>query len=301
MPTVFRIILYPLTGLVFFFIFFFILFPFDSIKSRVEAQVEQGLGGQYEVTIGELSPAFLTGIELDAIEIRSRGPAAEGLAARLDNAIFRFQLLPLLWGNKKVKFVIASKGGELAGRLAAVDDLVQVRAELENFDLSKWPLLVEPLGLKLTSQVDAEVDMELYPRAPLRNNGSLKLAIAELKMDRSSLQGLFTLPAMELASKGSKSKLDIVMHRGTIEIRELTLKGNDVDLTMSGKIYLAQRLENYRFNLRGKLGFSDAAGKELPFLVIVEKERGADGLYPVTITGQVRRPNIRVGNFKVPL
>ena len=112
---------------------------------------------------------------------------------------------------------------------------------------------------------------------------------------------ILPLPALNLATPQGRSTVDIVMNRGSIEIRSMNLKGGDLDLGIGGKIYLAQRVNNFRFNLRGKLGFGEKIAEAIPLLMIIEKQKGPDGLYPVTITGQVRKPNIRIGDFRVPI
>lgn len=300
MPVVARLIVYPIFAAFMFFIFFVFLFPFESIKGRIETQVEQGLGGNYQVEIGDLSPALFTGISLDKVVVGEKKQQGAPVLT-LDHATLRFDILPFLWGDMRFRFNIDSKGGEMDGKVSVADERMRIESEIDAFDLALFPIIVAKSGLVVKSNIEGKVDVEVYPKSPLRNNGSIQLKIHALQLEKSNLMGVLSLPAMEWAGKGSPSRVDVVMNRGNIEVRAFTLQGKDADLNLGGKVYLAQRIDNFRFNLRGKLGIAETVSVDLPFLMIVEKQKGPDGKYPMTITGQLGNPSVRVGDFRLPL
>ncbi len=300
MPTALRIIIYPIFALLSFIVFFVMLFPFESIKGRIETEVERGLGGQYEVKIKELAMAPLTGVAIDNVVVSEKRGKREPVFT-LDKATVHVDILPLIWGALKVGYDLRSTGGRIYGRLERSGDQMKVEATLKDLNLAAVPLLKTKWGVGLSSDVDGTVDLELYPRAPLRNNGTIQLKIPKLKVGESNIMNMMTLPPMDLAAAKGQSQVDIIMNRGSIEIRSFDLKGGDLTLALGGKVYLAQRVSNFRFNIRGKLGFNDKVMKAIPLLMVVEKQKGPDGLYPLTVTGQIRKPNIRVGDFRIPI
>lgn len=302
MPTALRIIVYPIFAIVCFFIFFLLLFPFDSVKVRIEVEAEKGLGAQYDVRIGEMSLAPLTGVSMQNVQIVEKGGKRQSLF-KLDSAKIHVDVLPLIWGAIKLGYDLKSDGGRMYGRLSRSGDQINIEADLKNVNAAVVPWTKVKWGVGLSSDIDGKIDMELFPRAPLSNNGSIQLQIQNLKLDKVDIKGILTLPAVSLATPEGKSKVDVRMNRGSVEIRSLDLKGGDATLGLGGKIYLAQRVSNFRFNIRGKMGFSEEIGKEIPFLDLpfIQKQKDPDGFYPITMTGQIRRPNIRVGSFKVPI
>lgn len=300
MPMVVRIIVYPIFAVGSFLIFCAFLFPFDSIRTRIETEAEKGLGGQYEVQISKMSLAPLTGLALKQVTVKEKS-GSRMTVLKVDGAEVHFELLPLIWGAVRLGFDLESAESRVKGRFAQSGPQLNVQVDIEDLNVAQFPMLEAKWGLALESKIDGKVDVEIYPASPLKNNGSIQLAVDKLAMKKSDIKGLFPLPAMTFAAPQGKSTVDIVMNRGSVEVRSLNLGGGDFTANLGGKVYLAQRVDNFRFNIRGKLGVSEKLIKELPILMILEKQKGTDGLYPITVTGQVRQPNIRIGDFKIPL
>jgi len=300
MPVPLRILIYPLFAIASFLIFFLLLFPFDSIKGRIEMEAERGLGGKYNVQIEDLSMALISGVELKKITIKEKSGEHQ-LLMKVDEAEIHVSLLPLIWGSVRISFDLVVDGGSLDGSVAQSGGEYKIQMDITKLNLAAFPLLKANYGVSLSSDINGKIDMEVFPAAPLRNNGSIFLDLKSLKLAESNIMGLFPLPPLDLAGPKGKSKVDLVMNRGNIEIRSLDIKGGDLDLGIGGKIYLAQRVSNFRFNLRGKLGFSEKAAAELPMLAIIEQQKAEDGLYPIAISGRLKKPNIKVGDFNIPL
>lgn len=111
---------------------------------------------------------------------------------------------------------------------------------------------------------------------------------------------LLEFPAMELAaSQDSGIRLDI--RNGNIQVQKVSLTGSDLDFKMKGKIYFSRQVSNYRLNLRGKFQFPATITPKLPFLMLIDQQKGPDGSYPLTITGRMAQPNIQIGEFKLPI
>ena len=300
MPVALRIVVYPIFAIVTFLIFVVILFPVESVKTRVEMEAERGLGGDYDVDIQKLSMTPISGVSLEKVTVRKRG-AEQDPVLKLDEAELHFELLPLIWGSLHVAFDLDMGKSNMAGRIARDGADIQVKFDADRFNIADFPILKQLYGIDLSSDIDADIDMEIYPMTPLKNNGSIVLNIKSLKMGESNIMNVFPLPAITLAEAAGKSSVDMVMNRGNIEIRKIDLRGGDLDLGLDGKVFLAQKIANFRLNLKGKLGFSERLSNELPALAIISQQEGEDGLYPISVTGRLNQPSIKVGEFKVPL
>src|SRR6185436_14279842 len=92
-----KILLYPIVFVAALLLFSVLLFPFDSVKNRCAAEIEKALGGEYQVSIGKLSPSLPSGAVLKNVEIRPKGDAAAA-PIKLSEAKVKVAVMPLLSG-----------------------------------------------------------------------------------------------------------------------------------------------------------------------------------------------------------
>ncbi|HSA58691.1 MAG TPA: type II secretion system protein GspN [bacterium] len=296
-----KILLYPVVFFLSLVLFSVLLFPFDSVKNRAATEIENAMGGGYQVTIGKLSPSLPSGAVLKDIEIRPRGSAAAA-PMKLSQAKVKVGLLALLSGGLEVDFDVKPPQGRATGAFIRKGGGMEIEAKLDRFDLGLISFLTQRAGIPVTGTVSGNVSLEMYPQDPLRNTGSAVLQVLDLGLGEISLaEGAFKVPAMKLAQTGGNSKIDIQVSRGNLEVKSLQLAGGDLDLNTDGKVYGARRADNYRFNLKGSFKPTPDFAQKFQILGLVEKQKAADGSYPFTITGRVSKPSIRIGEFKLPI
>ena len=108
----------------------------------------------------------------------------------------------------------------------------------------------------------------------------------------------FNIPELVLANGGD---VKIELAKGSIHVSEFKFKDSDLKLDMTGDIFMSSVLKNYRMNLKGSFSVTPKLEQAMPFLFMVEKQRGADGTYPFTITGRMGQPSIKIGDFTLPI
>jgi type II secretion system protein N len=302
MPTPLRIIVYPVFGLFCLVLFSVLLFPFDSIKSRIAHELEAALGGEYAIAIKDLSPALLTGVVLKEVEIRPRG-APEGAAIKLSKAKLKFAPLALLGGTTEVDFDLRAGKGKAIGSFSWKRGGMELDLKMDRYDLAVTQILSQKAGIPISGVMSGTVELEIYPQDPLRNTGRVDLNIAEMKIGEINVgAGLLQLPPLQVAQGGEpSSKVEVVLNRGNFEVKAVKLNGTDLGLEASGKVYGARQVNNYRFNLRGNFKVAPQVAEKIPFLGVIEKQKTSEGSYPFTVTGRISKPSIRVGDFKVPI
>jgi type II secretion system protein N len=301
MPKFLKILLYPVVFFAGLLIFSVLLFPFDSLKNRVATEIENAMGGGYQVTVGHLSPSLPSGAVLKNVEIRPRGDAT-ATPLKLSEAKLKAALLSLLSGGVEVDFDLKPPQGRAVGAFIWKAGGVQIDAKLDRFDLGLVAFLTQKLGIPISGMVSGAVALEMYPQDPLRNTGAATLQVLDLGLGEISLaNGAFKLPPIKLAQAGGNSKIDLQVNRGNFEVKTFQLAGGDLDFDTNGKIYGARRADNYRFNLKGSFRVTPELAQKLEILSLVEKQKAADGSYPFTITGRVLKPSIRIGEFKLPI
>lgn len=302
MPTPLKVILYPIFAVFCCALFFIILFPFDSVRQRVAREMEDRLGGGYSISIGSLSPSPFNGMVLKNVEIRPRG-ISDAVPVKLPKAKLNFALLSLLSGNTEVNFDLRTGRGRAEGSFLMKKTAMGLSLKMNGFDLAVIGFLAQQAGIPVAGVMSGTVDLEIYPQDPLRNVGKAVIEIPELQLGEVDLGGgAMKLPSLRLAQLGSPaSKIQIEIDKGNFEIKQIQFAGGDIDLQANGKIYGARKMENYRFNLQGSFKVSSAVADKIPLLMMVAKQRSPDGTFPFTITGRFTKPNIRVGEFKVPI
>ncbi len=302
MPKVLRFIIYPVFFFVCLLAFLVLLFPFDSLKNRAARELEDAMGGTYQITIGKLSPSLLSGAVLKNVELKPRGDAAAP-SIKVNQAKLNFGLIPLLSGTLEIDFDLALSQGRATGLFSSKRTGTVIVAKLDHFDLGLISFLTKDAGIPLTGLVSGNVNLDLNDQDPLRNAGQISLQVLDLGLGEIAVGGGFKIPAFRLAQAGAAggSKIEVEINRGNFDIKSIQLVGGDVSLDSSGKIYGARRADNYRFNLKGSLRVTDEMAKKFEILSLVEKQKAADGSYPFTVTGRVLKPSIRIGDFKLPI
>jgi type II secretion system protein N len=298
-----KILLYPVVFVVALLFFSVLLFPFDSVKNRCAAEIENAMGGDYQVSIGTLSPSFPSGAVLKNVEIRPKGDAAAA-PIKLSEAKIKVAVMPLLSGAVEVDFDIKPPQGRASGSYAAKKGSTEVSAHLDRFDLGLISFLTKKSGLAISGLVSGDINFEIYPDDPLRNTGKALLQVQSLELGEISLaSGFVQIPALKLAQPGADSKIDISINRGNVEVKSFQFLGGDLNLDTNGKVYGARRADNYRFNLKGSLKPTAEMEPKLTVLSLpdIKKQRTPEGIYPFTITGRLTKPSVRIGDFKLPI
>lgn len=313
MPIVLKILFYPLFAAITFVLFSIFLFPFDSAKFWLARQLEQGMGGTHTISIGQASPSLPSGVTLRDVEISSRDrtgtPPTGAPPVKISKVRLQFALLPLLAGSTEVDFDLrgaAAARGKAVGFYSSKKGAIELKLKLDRYDLSFLSLLLPPKpAFPLTGLLSGNLQIEVTPQDPLRNAGKAALELSDLRLGEMNFgegEGVIQIPSIQIApAAGPASRIEVLIQRGNLEVQKFQFSGGDLELQIEGKIYGGRQIENYRFNLQGTLKVAPALAPKIPFLAIVEKQKSPDGSYPLTITGRLSSPSIRVGEFKVPL
>ncbi|MDO8644214.1 MAG: type II secretion system protein GspN [bacterium] len=300
-----RPFLYVAFGFFAFLVFVLLLFPYEGVKSRLIGEMERGLGDRYRVSIESLRPSPLAGIVLKGISIQEIETSQPVLT--LEKASVRLRLFPLLWGSVRTRFNLVAGKSFLEGKIRSSAGGYQMDFNLKQFDFNDFPLLKVKYGLQLASQMDGKATFEYYPNEPIRQKGNLEIQIRSFDLLESKVpigEGAtvipFDLPALKLAGGPTPSLLHLSMEKGKVEFDSLTLKGGDLETDLKGKLYLARGVGDSRLSLHGDFSLSDKAIKDLPFLILIEKEKKEDGKYPLGVSGRLSKPTVRVGMMALP-
>ncbi len=284
-------------------IFLYLFFPYDALKERILGEVERQLGGGLQVSAKSLEPHWITGVDIEDLMIE--GPGAGGMVklVKFDRVRARAALIPLVFGSLRASFTIDLGKGEISGSAKSGEDVINVKVEVDDLNLGDFAFIRERTGLGIRSRIDGDAELAINRTQPVRSTGNIDIALNDLSIAQSQLKlGELALDIPDLViAKGKDSKIKLSLGRGTVTFENFALKGGDLTMDLKGKLFLSSRVENYRLNLRGSFGVSQKLNEALPFLFIVDSQRQADGSYPLSITGRLARPSIKIGTFTVPM
>src|SRR5579885_1513038 len=133
MPKLLKILLYPLIFIVSFLVFVVLLFPYDSVKTRVALELEQAMGGIYQISIGTLAPNFPNGAVLKNVEMKPRSEGT-GNPIKLNTAKLNFALMPLISGSVQVDFDLKPPQGRATGSYAVKKGGLFLNIKADRFD-----------------------------------------------------------------------------------------------------------------------------------------------------------------------
>ncbi|MCZ7584165.1 MAG: type II secretion system protein GspN [Deltaproteobacteria bacterium] len=140
-------LLYAAVFCAFFFITFYLTFPFDTIKNLAITEIEARTGSK--VTVASLSPLRMSGMEVRGVRMTSAQDPMR-IIADIDLARFRLHLLPVFRGRVIVDYDLVAYGGGFSG---VYEQRSAGRAAMAvNFRTSIFRNTISPNSLKITAR-----------------------------------------------------------------------------------------------------------------------------------------------------
>lgn len=303
MPRILKYIIYLIVFALSFLLFLYWMFPYDILKDRVASAIEEPFGRTVEVSIGDVEPYYFTGVEISNLTLTGRVNGESRPVALFQKVRARASLFSLLFGNPRISFLIRAGKGEIGGSGKQTDEGFDIDIDLDDFDVETVRLLESQYGVKLSGRLSGIVELKVDRVRPVRTSGRVDLSLDDFKLAQSELNvGGTDIPIPEtVITKGRGSRLKLTIDKGAVSVDELRLADGDLGLDLKGKVFLSTVLSNYRLNLTGSFRISDKLGEAIPFLFMAEKQKQPDGSYPLSITGRLSEPSIKIGTFTLPL
>lgn len=286
-----------------FVLFLYWLFPYASLKDRISGLIERELGQGLEVSIDNLKPYWFTGVEVGGMYVGASGSERAAALVDFKKVRARASLFSLIFGRPHVSFYIEIGKGEIEGSFTQTDEVLSIDAGLDDVDIGNLKIIAARTGLNVSSKIDGQVSLRIDKQKFLRSTGRIQISPMDLQIAVSELKiGEMTMPLPDLVfSKGRESEIELKIEKGTINIDSFKLAGGDLTAALAGKIFLSTTFENYRLNLSGSFETSKKLADALPFLFIIEQQKQPNGSYPLSITGRLAKPSVKVGSFTIPL
>lgn len=299
-----RPIVYIGFGLGCFLVFFYWLFPLDMVADQALEQAKKGLPG-FDIRIDKVKPSVLFATELVGVKISSKDGATAALTP-----IASFKKLavnPALISLARGKVAFSVTGSDAMGEFSA--DVVQSGAQstvalsFDGIGPGSLPYLKESLRLNMTGHLYGTAKLTWDSENMSRSDGEFDVEFREFVIQPSKLkiQGLdVDLPKVRFSGKNN-SFLRASLQKGKLQLKQLDLLGEDMEVSLGGRIPFNKKLAQSHLFLKGSLQISEELTKALPFLALIEKQKTTEGNYPISISGTLEKPQIRIGRMNLPM
>lgn len=285
-----KILLYVVAAPAFFFTVFLLAaywtFPYDRLRDYIVQQVEQPMGpdgtrhpSAYHLEIEELSPSWLTGVELSGVhfsrqaeEVAAAAPSPEPSTASpnapteetgvttIDEITVRVSLLSLLAGSTSLSFSASIGDGHLEGKFQQSEERTHVVLHAEQVPLDRIGAIEGALGLPMRGSVNGDIDIEVA-KDPKETAGNADLSIEGLaigdgkaKLKLAGMTGGFTLDRINAGTM----KIQAAVEEGALRLKDVSAKGPDIELHATGSVRLLHPINNSRVDVTTRIAFADA-------------------------------------------
>lgn len=297
-----KIVGYLFLGIFVFLFFVYWTFPYDLVKERIVASIEKQMGGSVSVSVEKLSPSWFTGVKIKGMKLEAR--TADGILPlwQAEKVKMRVGLFSLIFGQPKAKFSIRSKGSRVSGVFQRVENGFLMELDLDPLDLAEIGYLKSSIGMQLAGNIAGKMRLQMNTAQVAQSQGQIQFAFKDWRIRKGSKISLGAAGEMEIKedliiTKGSESGLKVNIAKGTAEIGSFRFAGGDLDIDLKGQAFLSQKLANVRMNVNGAFKTTPKTDQVLPFLFMLEKQKQPDGSYPLTVAGNLTKPQIKIGDF----
>jgi type II secretion system protein N len=258
-----------------FWMFAYWTFPYDRVAVYLTDKVAQsGIG--YTMEVGELSPYWFTGVELEDVKLKrasadavapppvpGKPPADE--AFHIKEARARVGIFALIFGNTSLSFDAELEQGDIEGSYEESGDEKHLDAELSKVDVGKLGLLDSVISLPVKGTVGGDFDLTLG-KDPTKSNGTAKLRIEGLtlgdgvaKLKVGSMGGL-TIDPVEAGTV----TIELDVKEGVGTVKKMSNDGKDIELEGSGEVRLSDPLSRSRVDVLLRLKITDTYRNKTP-------------------------------------
>lgn len=246
--------------------FAYLTFPFDRLRTRIQAEFNASQTGPNPLTLrlGHLTSYWFSGIQatdVDLIAPPSSVPVEEGMkpskpkVMRIDSVHARVSLLRLLFGTLHVNFGADAFGGEVSGFTSDADGGRKLELDIESLALADAPLIADMLGLPVGGQVGGHVEF-LLPEGKLsKAEGKVELKFSALSVGdgKTKVLNAIALPKVEVGDLSLKA----TAAAGALKIDQLGATGRDLDLRSDGSIRLRDSFNESVLSMNAQFKFNE--------------------------------------------
>ncbi len=287
-----------------FLVFSYFLFPLDLVVERA-FKTFQDQSSDWRIEVSKVFPSLFFDTELENVAVFSKnGEAPNAPLAAFREVTVNPHLFAFLGGGRGAIVELFGKRGSASVDFSDAGDRLRAEFDLDGLETDVVPYLKEVLSLIVDGRLYGHGEVD-WDKANIQNtNGGLDIEFRDMavrppsKLDVSGFE--LVLPLIKL-SGNQNSYLRADIEKGQLKLKQFDLVGEQMELSLSGRVKLHKKIEMSRMRLNGKLVLSDDLIKAIPILSALEKQKDKDGSYRLSISGSIDKPSIRIGRMQLPI
>jgi len=256
-----------------FLLFLILLFPFDRIKSKLEAEVR--LRTPFELSVARIAPRFFNRFVLVDVVVSDKKNKILFESPAVKTTVSLFSLLR---GGISVNMKAPAYGGELLVKAHQSPKLQRLLIDADGLNIASYPMMKD-LGLKLSGKIGGNFEMN-------GDSGKGRLWLKGLTSRELKIKG-FPVPDLDF----EKGWLEADFKGDRMTIRKLELEGKELKIQATGDMVLRER---GTLNLLVKVKPSERLAREQAGIFSLLKNRDAEGFYQFTLGGLLTEPMPRL-------
>jgi type II secretion system protein N len=281
---------YVLFSLLLFLLFIYIKFPYEKVKDTISNSFENRFS--YSLTINELRPLFPPGLTLKEIEILTDAKDKKRPILEAQRLALKLEILPLFLGHRNFNYEIYTYDGIIKGVVKnpepGKDKKTSIIADIQNIDLSHYPLLNKDTNFSLSGKLRGKVRIVEEENTTPGLKGEITLFI-----DNGKIEGINIKKATlkDISVKGVDCDFELTQEK--ILLKKMAFHGEDIDVNITGKILLAEQIKESNLDLMLHFKPKEGFKRKYRFLFrLFRSIRGKGGFYSIPVKGTIQSPEI---------
>jgi type II secretion system protein N len=252
-----------------FLVFLLLLFPFDRVRTMLEAEV--GLRAPVELSVGRISPRFFNRFVLSDVVVSGKDGKVLFDSPSVRTTISLFSVLR---GRLALDMKGQAYGGVLLVKTQQGPGRQNLVVDADGLDIGSYALLKD-LGLKLSGKLGGNFEMT-------GDVGKGRLWIKGLTSRELKVKG-FSVPDLDF----DQCWLEAELKGDRLTVKKMELDGKELKVRCLGDLVLRER---GTLNLTVKLKPSERLATEQAAIFSFLKNKDADGFYQFSLGGTLSDP-----------
>ncbi len=276
----FKIISYGLFGLLCFFTFFFIRFPFDLLVKNTISALEREYN--LDISVKESGYSFPSGIKLTGLDIRDY--EGKSFSYEIEKLKIKYPLSSIFFIREGFDFDATAFDGEIYGSIEFDEDTIFLDIKTsEDINLQKTFPEVTKKGFSLAGMAKINLEGDVSEEDIKTFNGSGRVEISKGTINNISP----LLPVIPV----EKAIFEFESSRGRNSFKKIDIKGEGVAIKGQGNLDIRKKIEDTSIKLKlfGEYDPSTETGKAISLLGLKGKKN-----IPIELSGPLLKPTLKI-------
>lgn len=304
MNRVSQIALYIVVAMATFVLFVLYFFPLEAVISDSLANMEKLTKGEYRITISQMEPSLIFDSEFKDFRVLQKSKTGSEEIFFAPRIKARVSLLSLLSGSLNASLTAYYKNGTISGDVDLSDDQSVADIEFDSISLADLPFLKKYLEfsgvqLGLSGQLEGTI-YAAFEKDMKDSVAEVKINIYSAQLDEFEIAAFeMKAPALQMTANKTYVVFEASLDKGEIKLSRFNIPGPDLEMQLSGTARLGRGYGVVQSSFDGKFAFSTEYIEKMPYIHALDAQKTAEGFYPLTISGNLSKPRIKIGDMDI--